>query len=153
MVGRFALESRLRSVHRVNEPSSEHGGSSLMSRGSASLVSTPGSGGDQNSRRWCQSKNLQPPPNAVTKAAENQALQKKSLKKSVYLVLSPSTAPTTHGGPSPLLRDVLFPATPPGPGRKFPCLNTPVPVSHSPGVSLQKPAHILLLTTKRLLCI
>lgn len=149
LVGRFALESRLRLVQRVNE-SPDHEGSSPMTGGILA----------QHSRQWWrgnlyQSKTLQPSPNALTKAAVNQALQKKSLKKSVHMVLVPSTAPTIHllGAPSPLLRDVLFPATPPGPERKFPCLNTPVPGTHSPGASLQKPAHILLLTTKHLLCI
>lgn len=74
------------------------------------------------------------------------------------MVLSLGTASTGYllRSPSPFLWDVLFPATPQGPERKFlsehnhPCLRE---VFHNLGVSLQKPASILLLTTKHLLCI
>lgn len=97
-----SLESRLRWVHGVNKP--VHPFTLLKDHPHGQRKSIPG----QHSRQgwggnWYRSKTVQLSPNPLSKGAENQALQKKSLKKSVYMVLVPSTAPTIHllRAPSP----------------------------------------------------
>lgn len=148
-MGRLAPENRLRSVHRVDEASSEPGGSSPMTRGSTSLVSTPGGEGVGVRAKLFSHHQMNLP-----REVESRHFRKKLKEQCVYGSESqhcPHNPSAESSLSSP--KGCVIPSYFPGTREEIPVFNTPVPVSHSPGVSLQKPAHILLLTKKHLLCI